>query len=556
VCMQTLPLEVITRWVEYTTSTELHVLRFTSKLLSKTAHFVSVTHNERFELWPKQCMETSLSNAHNEVFLWIKGLYPEYVWNAWMTAAAAQTRGNLWLVKELQEKGCPWSVRTLQGACACGDLSMVKYLVEQNCPKPQGLILTTVQNGHFDILAFLCGFEEDYLAGKLSEMQVLSKLLDLKFLENYELCSLAKISAKIGRRDICEWAFSKFITFGNPAAATNSVISAGNIEILQWCRSHGGNYDGNSFSAGILSGSFEILKFLEEDKCPLPSPLRMSNALSEIPNLATAEYVIKMLNPSKHFLANSLAVIIPFSGNLDVVKLFVNHGASLTNDHACLAARHGQFEILRWIFSRGIPLTKSVCASAAAGGRLDIIKWVRKNGGGWNSKVCHFAAARGHLSVLKYARENGCPWNEEIMCVQSASHLEILVWILQNGITAEILQKVIDDPTVVPPEFPDSDEEKEGEDTEGEEEGEENRSGDDDSADNDNGMGNWDLFYSLKRPYDTLNTGILANGITTVKWLLDHGFKLDLTGMKNFARRIGKKNVSHMIGELIETVKQ
>ncbi|WZN63647.1 putative ankyrin repeat protein [Chloropicon roscoffensis] len=109
-------------------------------------------------------------------------------------------------------------------------------------------------------------------------------------------------------------------------------------------------------------------------------------------------------------------------------------------DACAFAAQGGHLDVLKWLRGQDPPCPwyGGTCAYAASEGHLEVLKWLRDQDPPcpWNWRTCGWAAEGGHLDVLKWARSEDppCPWRRS-GCRATASrrgYQHIIDWIDQR----------------------------------------------------------------------------------------------------------------------------
>jgi hypothetical protein len=154
--------------------------------------------------------------------------------------AASKNRPEI--IRELVAANCPWNPHTFNAALSTGNLALVQYLEQHNCPLPS--VKSWNYNGHISILRYL--YERQY---KLST----------------EICVAA---AKNGWYDCLQYA----ITIG--CALTEEVVlaafNAGQTKILDLLYEHDCELPLTCQWQTNRKGQLQSLKHLEFHDLPLP----------------------------------------------------------------------------------------------------------------------------------------------------------------------------------------------------------------------------------------------------------------------------------------------
>ncbi len=132
------------------------------------------------------------------------------------------------------------------------------------------------------------------------------------------------------------WRLLSPLSFPSSAFATVAA-EGGHLKVLQWARSQGCPWDGQTCAMAARGGHLEVLQWLRTQGCPWN------------------EWTGKN------------------------------------------AACRGHLKMLKWARSQGCPWDETTCDQAARGGHLEVLQWVRSQGCPWSSMTCKSAAEGGHL---------------------------------------------------------------------------------------------------------------------------------------------------------------
>jgi hypothetical protein len=73
----------------------------------------------------------------------------------WFCSEVARMNKLEYLVWVREVKNCDWGSRTINAAAEQGNLAMVKYCVENECPMDEWACMFAAENGHLDVLKYL-----------------------------------------------------------------------------------------------------------------------------------------------------------------------------------------------------------------------------------------------------------------------------------------------------------------------------------------------------------------------------------------------------------------
>ena len=169
----------------------------------------------------------------------------------------------------------------------------------------------------------------------------------------------------------CPWGVLCRYGLFSPCALA---AEGGHLEVVQWAREHGSQWNAVTCHLAAMSGHLEVLRWAWKQDCPW-------NAMT---------------------CAN--------------------------------AAWGGHLDVLRWAREHGCPWNNRTTEYAAGCGHLDVLQWARAHGCPWGQWACRSAAAGGHLAVLQWARAHDCPWNKDDCkhYAQIQNHPMTLAWVRQQ----------------------------------------------------------------------------------------------------------------------------
>ena len=160
----------------------------------------------------------------------------------------------------------------------------------------------------------------------------------------------------------------------------------GHLELLQWARQNGCEWDEDTCKLAAKGGHLEVLQWAHENGCPWDEN--------------TCEYAA-------------------YGGHLEVLQWARENGCPWDEKTSAGAAEGGHLEVLQWADENECPWNEDTCEYAAFGGHCwggaavgsageaTVLQWARGT-----STRARRAAYGGHLEVLQWARRNGCPWNK------------------------------------------------------------------------------------------------------------------------------------------------
>ena len=216
-------------------------------------------------------------------------------------------------------------------------------------------------------------YPETYLNASTEEHARIcyTELKDRSYANGIELCRSAVSHCSIPALDFLRTIKCTIADFGVCAHAAK----LGNLELLQWCRQNGYEWDYRTCKKAAKYGHLELLQWCRKNGCPW----------------------------------NSLV--------------------------CASAAKTGQLEVLKWCRKHGCVWDEHTIASAAGNGHLKVVQWCRRKGCPWDEEACGNAAQFGHLHVLQWLIENGCDYYDNLgdLAIEYG-HSHIDDWLEENGI--------------------------------------------------------------------------------------------------------------------------
>lgn len=180
---------------------------------------------------------------------------------------------------------------------------------------------------------------------------------------------------------------------------------AGALNMLKFCVGRYFQFNGNSFKNIVRNQNVGVLKWCIENGCPLNT-----NILVSVNEWKFFECIMKFDSCRKLFVSLDprIGVSIVMSGNVDLLKLYVDNGYPLSGDICRSAARSGSLVMIKYCRAMGFGWNEQVCADAARCGNLDLLKYCRNNGCKWDSNTTKNALLTYKFKTLKWAIDNGC----------------------------------------------------------------------------------------------------------------------------------------------------
>ena len=265
--------------------------------------------------------------------------------------------GQLEMLKWARNNGYQWSSRTFKMASRNGNLDILNYLANNNCP----------MNGNANANGNGTTDTDDITltAAQAGHLHVLQWARSKGYPWNTNTCS---ISAQLGHLQILQWATAE----GCPCdqqICTQEAAKAGHLDILKWARSTNFAFHELTCNFAAGGGHLETLKWTIDNQCPC-------NAECLIPGAA-------------------------ITGHVHTAQWARNQGFPWDEDTCKYAARGGHLPFLQLARTNGCPWNYETCLDAAAGNHVEVLEWAVSHGCPYQEHLClrHAAAALSHKTL-------------------------------------------------------------------------------------------------------------------------------------------------------------
>jgi len=163
-------------------------------------------------------------------------------WTYKDTCAAAAKGGQLRVLKWLRERNCPWDEDTCEGAARNGHFEILQWAREEGCPWDFNTCLGAAKGGHLEVLQWL---------------------REKRCPWNSLTCMGA---AKGGNLEVLQWAREE----GCPWDIWTCYAAArkGRLEILKWARANGCPWDSQTCTYAAVNNKLGVLRWAIENGCP------------------------------------------------------------------------------------------------------------------------------------------------------------------------------------------------------------------------------------------------------------------------------------------------
>jgi ankyrin repeat protein len=130
------------------------------------------------------------------------------------------------------------------------------------------------------------------------------------------------------------------------------------------------------------------------------------------------------------------------SGNLEIVKYLVEHGADVHagDDEALhLSSNNGHLEIVEYLVEHGADINVALFASSEHG-HLHIVKYLVEHGAdvhAGDDEALHLSSNNGHLEIVEYLVEHGADihadYDAALIFSSRYGHLEVVKFLVEHG---------------------------------------------------------------------------------------------------------------------------
>jgi Ankyrin repeats (3 copies) len=123
-------------------------------------------------------------------------------------------------------------------------------------------------------------------------------------------------------------------------------------------------------------------------------------------------------------------------GNMEIVKLMIEKGATDFNTAMENAAYGGQMEIVKFMISKGSTDFDWAMIFGAEGGKMEIVKFMIEKGATDFDSTMSSAANGGHMEIVKFMIEKGATDFDGAMKIAAGGgHMEIVKFMIEKGAT-------------------------------------------------------------------------------------------------------------------------
>ena len=319
-------------------------------------------------------------------------LVMDQAWFCWQVADTNKLELLKWV---REEKNCEWDGNTISTAAYFGNLEMLHYCLENQCPGVDHCCAGAAHGGQLECLKHL---HEVVQAPWDDDGQTALNAVDSHSLH------------------ILEYLVDRKYEF-NDADACSLAAQYGDLDCLKYLHETAkAPWDSGAVRQAHNHNKPECLQYLLDKNCPLPEGWRYEDGI--------------VLTP------RSLDKFIS-EGDLILVKYCVSKGFPPVNEQSCaLAARDGQLGILQYLHETAkAPWNSETGIEAAQFGHLHILKYLVAQDYEFHADTCACTASVGHLNCLKYLHETvKAPWDgRAVREAHENNEPECLQYLLDNN---------------------------------------------------------------------------------------------------------------------------
>jgi hypothetical protein len=358
-------------------------------------------------------------------------------------AMACSWAPNLEILKFLCQRGCPWDGMVYFNAAKIDDMEMVKWALENGCPKNSYLIKLeevselAIQNGNLEMLKLLHnhGFPIPWSGGEHAAYGGYLNILKWIVQNGHPIRRehLSNPAASGGNLEVLQYIRDNIpqARWGKDVCQS-AARSQNPLPILKWLRGINCPWDAWTSKELAEKHQFEALKWAVENGCPASGVIADCIAKSGHPDtLLLLQWAHgRGLNPGNDILFN-----LSKNNNDEAFMWAFENGHLLTDNALDSIVENENIKLLNFLSSKGAPFTSAkACKIAVEKERLDILILLRSKRCPWDSEVFYAAVKSGNLEIVKWLWKNRCP-HDGLICKRAIEfrHRKILVWALDEG---------------------------------------------------------------------------------------------------------------------------
>jgi hypothetical protein len=297
----------------------------------------------------------------------------------------------------LYENGCHFTKNTLSQAAFNGDLELMKWLRDRDCPWGSGL-LEAVQRGDMHTL--------EWLKENNCPLNTYHVSVDIKRKDSQKAQWMLKNGCSESLIDIDD--FKRRFNY----------FTSANIPEIQNYLSQNTRCDPYFLSIAVIRDEYDIVKLLLENNYKCSQDKNALNIAFERENFQIMGLLINYK--------------VPFScTSLSEKTLNSKYGKSFfeLND----AVDRNDMERLEYLFENGCPFQQNTLDYAVSNGNIILMKWLKRRGCPWGPNLLK-AVKPNSENVLNWLKYNHCPLSRyKVSDAIEQRDLKKASWMMNNG---------------------------------------------------------------------------------------------------------------------------
>ena len=213
---------------------------------------------------------------------------------------------------------------------------------------------------------------------------------------------------------------------------------AGDYELVQWLVEHGADVNEKTLDGDLFSYVNKKLEKTNRQGGDAALQIAVKSG-----NLDIAKYLIEHGADSQDVLISAAEL-----GNLERIQWPIEQDANiLKNGESALysAAEYDNWEIVQWLVEQGVNL-QTALNPTAENGNLEMVQWLVKKGADINAKMddgetaLHAASKNGHWETAQWLIENGADINAKdmngktvLIYAAQKEQFALIPWLIEHG---------------------------------------------------------------------------------------------------------------------------
>jgi len=315
-------------------------------------------------------------------------------------AKTAAINKNIDLMKYLIDKGADIEGTTVDDLAYWGDLSLMKYLIDEKKVKFTDRILTQAAgSGNLELVK--------YLIKKVAKIE----------------SDTVRYAADSGNFELVKYLVDEGGEIDEHAVSR--AAKSGNQELVEYLVDRHGQIDDKALDNASKSGNLELVKYLVQKGAKIDKEIKPTSVFSIDPvnsaiRSGNAELVEYLVDTEKMHMNRTYALYHALhSGSVPLVKYLVDKKHLPIEDNALgIAAREGHLDLTKYLLDeKHVPLDERIVSEAASSGNLELVKYlidVKK------AKIpddtLRYALSSTNMELIKYlVDEKNVPVEEDVV---------------------------------------------------------------------------------------------------------------------------------------------